>query len=241
MSRAVFLTGFWRSGTNATVFALNKHQEVTLYNENNPEAFENWRLKDLDIIEKLCSSHKKSKISLFKPVSEPDRISEYLNLGRESKVIYLYRLPENVCKSGFQNFGEEWSRIHRQFIKKLLEGKEPYSKYNSEVAYHIREQAKLFYTESLNNESVIILRWLLSNQFFLRCNFKSNKNVLTISYEELTTEPINIFQKICNFLEIEYDSLITEGIHSYNRHKFEIKIDEKVRLAAEECYHKLKQ
>ena len=65
--------------------------------------------------------------------------------------------------------------------------------------------------------------------------------MLTISYEELTTEPINIFQKICNFLEIEYDSLITEGIHSYNRHKFEIKIDEKVRLAAEECYHKLKQ
>ncbi len=237
MKTAVFLTGFWRSGTNMVVSALNKNDDIALYNENNPKAFENWLIKDLDLIKDICIKEN-HKISLFKPVSEPYRISEFLNLGIESKVIYLYRRPESVSKSALQRF-PHWPKSYSKFIKNFLDGKDPYSKYNSQIADQIRKWVKTKYTDTLNDASLIVLRWLISNEFYFKCNFKLHPKVFTASYEEITTNPTDCLKRICNFLAIDFNSKISENISTSNRHKFDIIINDELMEIANNCYEKL--
>ena len=236
---AVFLTGFWRSGTNATVHALGKHNDIAIYNENNPTAFENWKIKDLNVIRNICIQEE-CRISLFKPVCEPHRISEFLNLGIDSKVIYLYREPENVVKSGLNNFSY-WPERHREFIENFIGRKDFYSRYNLPVADEIRGYVKQLYNPALNDESVVAIRWLISNEFYLGCNFRLAPNIFTISYEDLTANPAVYFSQICDFLGIDFDAAISDGISPSKRHTFSIEIDETIKTAVESCYQQLKQ
>ena len=239
MKTAVFLTGYWRSGTNATVRALGKHDDIAIYNENNPAAFENWKIKDLNIIRNICIQEER-QISLFKPVCEPYRIAEFLDFGIDSKVIYLYRQPGKVIKSGLKKF-PYWPERQRKFIEKFIDSQDPYSSYNLSVADDIRADVKPLYKPTLNDESVVAIRWLISNEFYLRCNFRIDPNVLTISYEELTTSPTVYFSQICDFLGIDFDSNIADGISPSERHTFNIEIDKQVKTAVESCYQQLKK
>ncbi|MCG8368363.1 MAG: sulfotransferase domain-containing protein [Pseudanabaenales cyanobacterium] len=239
MKTAVFLTGFWRSGTNAAIRALSKHNDIAIYNENNPTAFENWKIKNLNIIRNICLQEE-CRISLFKPVCEPHRIAEFLNLGIDSKVIYLYREPEKVVKSGLKNFSY-WPQRHRKFIENFIDRKDFYSRYNLPVADEIRGHVKQLYNPDLNDDSVVAIRWLISNEFYLGGNFRLDSNIFTISYEELTTIPVVHFSQICDFLGIDFNSAIADGISPSKRHTFSIEIDEKVKVAIESCYQQLKK
>ena len=235
IAKAVFLTGYWRSGTNATVAALGRSNDVAVYNEGNTIVFENWRIKDLEIVRNVCRKESR-KVALFKPVCEPYRIREYLNFSKDSQVIFLYRLPVKVCRSGLKNF-PNWPKVQRSFIENFFSTKEDiFSRYNPQSANKIRFELKDVYSKNLNDSSIIILRWIISNKFFLKSGFASNSRVLTLSYEDLTEQPKAVFRKMSSFIDINFEREIIENIKPSARHDFNIDIDDRVRELARQCY-----
>lgn len=240
MARAVFLTGYWRSGTNGTVAALGKHSDIAVYNEGDNRVFENWRLKNIDVIRTVYNQETK-EIALFKPVCEPYRIKEFLNLEADSQVIYIFRRPEKVCRSGLKNF-ENWPKVQRKFLQDFfIKSKDVFSLYDSKHAEKVRDELKEIYREDLNDASVVTLRWIISNNFYMQTQLFKNLRVFTISYELLTQEPKLVFSKISNFLNIKTDSKIIEDIKFSKRHSFQLNIEPKIRTAANYCYQNLNE
>lgn len=239
MAQAVFLTGYWRSGTNGTVSALGKHPDISIYNENSTQAFENWRLKNLNIIQNICD-REAHKIALFKPVCEPYRIEDFLNLGErfDPHVIYLYREPEKVCKSGLKNF-PNWPTVQRKFLKDFFNSKDVFSQYNISITNKIRAELNSIYSTELDDNSIIVLRWIISNKFFIENLFAHHPKIFTISYEMLTEYSEFAFEQICSFLKIKFDSQLIEDIRPSKRHKFDIQLNKKVKQAAYSCYRDL--
>ena len=68
-ARPLFIFGCQRSGTNMTMRVIYNCPETECYWENDEEAFDNYRLKKLDIVDNLIASSR-PKVIAFKPITE---------------------------------------------------------------------------------------------------------------------------------------------------------------------------
>jgi hypothetical protein len=104
-STPVFILGSGRSGTDIVSHCLGKAWDAELFSEDNPKAFDNWRLKGLDTTAQ-CVEASGAKVVLFKPIVETLRAGEFLDYFPGSLLIFVVRNPYDAINSMVRFFGE---------------------------------------------------------------------------------------------------------------------------------------
>jgi Sulfotransferase domain len=208
-SHAVFLVGCGRSGTNMLCNGLSRSWQVTFFNEDNPAAFDNYRIRDLAEIEGLVASSP-ARITLFKPILDSHLTGIFLSRFPKSKAIFVFRHYNDVINSSIQLFGSQnWPSRVDAWIN------DDFSEYASAPPPEQTKNAiRSRWSPSLNPESSIALYWLFHNLLFFDLSLDEDPSTTLLNYESTVLNPRREFGGLCNFLGIKYSNCLIEGVFS---------------------------
>lgn len=215
----VFLVGNGRSGTNMLARQLGKSWQVELYNEDHPTAFQDWRLKDLTIIEELviCS---RAPVTLFKAQQDTHLTRVLLSHFPTAKSLFIFRHYHDVVNSARKKFWNDHNPSGPKKIGESITVVESWIKSDFAALGDVPlpEETKNFiksrWNPNLGIESAIALHWLFRNRLFFDMNLYQEPRIKSVQYESVVLDPTREFQDICRFLELQFEFKMADGIFS---------------------------
>ncbi len=234
-SHPVFLVGSGRSGTNMLASSLSRSWNINLFNEDNPQAFEHWRLRDLSIIESLVE-HNYAPIVLFKPILDTYRIGQFLAYFTNAKAIFIFRQVDDVVNSSLKKFGTEdrIGHVNDWIVNDFQEFSMAMPPQST------RELIRGLWKPNLSPGSGAALYWLFQNSLFFDLNLSRNKEVALVQYEAVVTSPTHEFRKICEFLDIKYAPKFSKNIFASSIKRDNVpEIDSEIRDACDLLFGQL--
>ncbi|HEC27200.1 MAG TPA: hypothetical protein ENI67_07315 [Gammaproteobacteria bacterium] len=230
----VFLTGCGRSGTNFIVGRLNKTWEIRLYNETDQDAFHDWRLKELDIIDGLIKNSY-APIILFKPINDTYRMIRLLERFDNAKIIFQFRHYNDVVNSITRGpFGQR-----KALVKHWIESDFDEFKLYLPTLDAMNTIRELF-NDGLNDDSGSALYWLLQNRFLFDQGLQHNPNVILVQYECLVQDSEEVLGKLFKFIDVTYKEEATKGVKLSSINKNQTPdIEPDILTACEELWAKL--
>ena len=242
----VFLVGFQRSGTNMTVWALDKSSKINLFNENDDKAFVKFKLRELDVICKLLESEKEKgqKIALFKPISDTPKTLYWLEKLPELKILFCYRNFYDVVNSHGVAFGDKGANVLRNCLKNVQDKSTSVliKLYGEREDFLSLELVRKYYHDNLDNNSIFALSWLFMNHLYFDLNLNDNTRVLPLCYETTVEDPKRSFAEICSFIGIKYQDHLIQDIHAKSVNKeSQPLIDKNIEYECRLLYDKLIQ
>lgn len=199
----IFIVGSGRSGTDIVAHCLSKAWDVELINEDNPKAFDNWRLKGLDSVGRSVESSR-ARLVIFKPIVETLRARDLLGSFSTGKVIFATRNPYDAINSMVRFFGER----HIKAVKGWVDT--GFSR-QSEAPETLRQFISDHCHDQLSLEDASGLYWLLYNSSYQFLGLASDVRVLLVRYENLVQKPVETVKDVCDFLELKFQpSMISE-------------------------------
>lgn len=204
--RAVFLIGSGRSGTDILAFSLSNSADVLLVNEDNPLAFDNWRLKDLGMVNQ---SIKQSgyRYVLLKPIVETLRAKELLDTFENSLCIFQTRHPFDAINSMIRFFGEGHVRAVKNWVDTDFE-------MFPQLPKNERDYVREYCTADLSLADASALYWIVYNNAYFYLGLNSDNRVKLVSYENLVQQADETIASACAFLGIEPRNRMTREIYS---------------------------
>ncbi|WP_417566829.1 sulfotransferase family protein [Marinobacter sp.] len=204
-ARPVFILGSGRSGTDIVSHCLNKGWDVELINEDNPKAFDNWRLKSLEAVEDAVDSSK-ARLVLFKPIVETLRANEFLAKFQSAAVVFVVRNPHDAINSMARFFGESQVRAVKSWVETDF-SRQP------QAPIELREFIASHCHADLSIEDASGLYWLLYNSAYSFLDLQSDSRVTMIRYENLVQKPEETMRDVCNFLGMKWSPSMTEEVY----------------------------
>lgn len=231
---SVFIFGEMRSGTNMLIQSLNNHMKIECYYENDEEAFENYELKNKDIIKKLIAKSY-ARIVAFKPIADSQNATGILKFHENSKAIWIYRRYPDVINSALKN----WAG-HSNYLHYMLHEPEIARWRIENVSKESMDLVKKFYEKDVSNASVRGLIWYLRNSLFFQQNLNTNPNVLLVSYEKVVHNPTEEFKRIMDFIGEEFDERIVKDIFNTSiTKKAPPELDKEILKLCDDLFEKL--
>lgn len=189
------------------VFHLERSWQVDLYNENNPEAFNNFRLRSPEVVEALVEQSL-AKVVLFKPILSTQQSKTLLSRFPESKVIFAFRHYHDVINSSINRFGpDNWlDRVNKWGINDFSEFGE------DQPPNRTKESFRSLWRTGLTPAEGVALYWMFYNQLYFELNLKTHDRAMLVEYESIVRKPKIEFARICQFMEIEFDPAFVDGV-----------------------------
>lgn len=214
-SRAGFVVGSGRSGTDLLAAKLGQSVDVVLINEDNPEGFHNWRLHGLDVIDALVSSSS-APLVLFKPIVETHRTMELLGAFEKSKAVFISRNYKDTVTSIVSFFGEKTRRTVRCWQEEDFAAIDTWS-----IPPEVRGRVSEMYEEDFSLADAAGIYWYVYNSAFCARGMADDPRVLLVLYEDLVTNPEEELRRACRHLTIQYRTSMTRDIFSSSANKGE--------------------
>lgn len=205
-TRPVFILGSGRSGTDIVAHCLGKAWSVELINEDNPKAFDNWRLKSLDTVKGAVNASNATLV-LFKPIVETLRANEFLSEFQSAVVVFVVRNPFDAINSMARFFGESHVRAVMSWVETDF-ARQP------KAPAEIREFIASHCHADLSVVDAAGLYWLLYNSAYFFLDLESNSRVTMIRYENLVQKPEETMQEICDFLGMKWSPSMTDEVYA---------------------------
>ncbi|MDK8464261.1 sulfotransferase [Marinobacter sp. SS13-12] len=205
-TRPVFILGSGRSGTDIVSHCLSKAWDVELINEDNPKAFDNWRLKSLEAVKGAVNASNATLV-LFKPIVESLRAEEFLKEFQSAAVVFVVRNPHDSINSMVRFFGEAQIRAVKSWVETDFARK-------TQAPAELREFIASHCHADLSVEDAAGLYWLLYNSSYLFLDLQSSPRVTKIRYESLVQEPYETIRETCDFLGVKWFPSMTEEVYA---------------------------
>lgn len=205
-SEPVFVLGSGRSGTDIVAHCLSKSWDTELINEDNPKAFENWRLKSLNVVSQSLDATGASLV-ILKPIVETLRASEFLEHFSSSSVVFVIRNPFDAINSMARFFGQSHVKAVKSWVATDFSRQPNVPK---EMKQFIADNC----SDSLTIEDASGLYWLLYNSAFHYLNLYSCERVRLVRYEELIRRPEQTMKQVCEFLDLKWRRSMTDEVYS---------------------------
>ncbi len=209
---AAFVVGCQRSGTDMTIKTLDRSVDVDRFDEYDERAFEDCRIKDREICERLVAESN-AKCIIFKPVCDSHRATDLLNLHPGSKVIWIYRRYQDVANSAV----ERWGNRTQQWVQDVLKGGGDWGwrQWNKEkVTDEVLAQVKEVCPADVSEHGAAAIFWYMRNQTYFDQDLQNHPDCLLVRYEEAVASPTEEFRRMCDFLGIDYYPDMTSKIFS---------------------------
>ena len=236
-STPAFLVGCGRSGTSMIVHQLDKSWRIDLFNEDNPAAFEKWRLRDLEVIAGLMRDSS-AEIVVFKPILNTHQTRDLLAKFPESRVIFTFRQYDDVINSSLKRFGVD-NRLNH--IRSWMSN--DFGEFKSaDPPQETKQLIRSLWRPELNAQSGAALYWLFYNRLYYDLHLDQENRALLTRYETIVADPERHFKTICAFLGISYEPNLAEGVFASSiRRDPSPDIDPQVNAACEDLWQRLCQ
>jgi hypothetical protein len=214
---------------------LGRSWAVDPFNENNPAAFEKFRLRPPDVIEKLVD-RSYAHAAVFKPVLTTPHSCQYLNKFPNARMIFIYRHYNDVVNSSIKRFGPADRLTH----------------VNSWIADDFGEFAPVappeetkaivrkLWKPDLSPELAAALYWLFYNTLYFDLGLIRDDRVRLVGYESLVANPGPHLEAACDFLGLKFEPKMTAGIFATSVSRHEVPaIDQEIETACEILWQRL--
>lgn len=210
----VFLVGCGRSGTSMFIWQLEKSWQIELYNEDHPAAFDVYRLRDYEVIERLVEKSQ-APFTLLKPILDTVQTMRLLNHFAGSKAIFAFRHYTDVINSSLKKFGT-YNRINH--VKGWMA--EDFAEFDVAPPPEVSKALiRSLWQEDLSPEEGAALYWLFYNRLYYDLGMVEDDRVHLVRYESLVTEPREQFEQVIRFLGAEFEEQMVEGVHAKSINK----------------------
>lgn len=201
----VFLVGSGRSGTDIVAHSLSRCWEVEMINEDNPKAFENWRLRDLDSVEQVIRASRAPVIA-FKPIVETLHAGRFIDRFPGSKAIFLVRHPYDAINSMARFFGERHVDTVKAWVATDFAEQ-------STAPEGLRAFIRSKCTSNLSIPDAAALYWLLYNDSYRFLRLHHNPAVLLVGYEQLVQNPEATTRALASFVGLKWSEGMMANIY----------------------------
>lgn len=210
-SAPMFIIGCNRSGTTMLTFQLARSWQILAFNENDPEAFERFHLRELDQIGRILAQGRAPWV-VFKPVLDTYRGRHFVDRFPDSRVVFAYRNLDDVVNSVMSMALRRGHRPKREQVGEWVASDFAGFKDPSPPTETRHRIAELWHRD-LDEASNVALFWLFQNALYFDLGLVSEPRVRLVRYEQVVTDPPAEFRSICDFLRIRYEPRVGRGVH----------------------------
>lgn len=237
ISKPVFLVGCGRSGTSMFIWQLEKSWQIKLYNEDHPDAFDEYRLRDDDVIAGLIEESQ-APFTLLKPILDTVQTMHLLNHFADSKAIFAFRHYTDVINSSLKKFGT-FNRINH--VKGWMT--EDFAEFAvCPPPEASKAVVRELWQDDLSPEEGAALYWLFYNRLYYDLGLHDDPRTILIRYETLVTSPREQFEKVIAFLGAEFEEKMVDGVHAKSINKNDPPpLRPAIMTACEELYEQMSQ
>jgi len=238
-SRAAFLVGCNRSGTNMLVFGLGNSPYVELRNEDDAESFEEWYLRDLSVLRAIVDRSPAS-IVLFKPILETSRTRALLDEFPSSRALFAFRHYDDVANSLVSKAIRDGHPGHEKLLMSSWQEGRSVAFRGFPPSPESLEAIRSVWRPDLNDESGAALYWYLYNRFYFDYDMGKDDRILMIQYEAAVTDKEKVFEGVCEHLGLEFDPRLIADFRTSSVRKSDAPpLDPAVRALCEELWTKM--
>lgn len=196
--RAVCLlvAGVQRSGTNMVMDVLERSYSTEVYHERDPRAFENFQLREEQVIRHLISRCR-SPLIVVKCLMESQKLAQLMDAFVPSRALWVYRDYRDVVNSMLRSFGNQAKQVRRIAADRNADGW--LGECMSDATYALVAELA---TDDLDDASAAAIQWYFRNIRFYEQQLDQNPDVLTVHYDDLVTAPAEQFKRVFEFAGI---------------------------------------
>ncbi len=143
-----------------------------------------------------------AQVVLFKPICDSHLASEMLAEHGDGKAIWIYRYWRDVTNSNVTIWKGQWKQVYGD----LLTGQVTDWGWRHEgISEDAMQMLHETYHDDISERDAASLKWWVRNASYFDQGLDQRADVLPVCYEQLVTEPIEQFGRICRFLGIAFD------------------------------------
>lgn len=219
-TRVAFVMGCQRSGTNMTLWTLDRSMDVDVIEESDPRAFVHCRVLDKAVRDAIVE-RSTAQCVIFKPICDSHRALELYAEDPGSKGVWVYRNYRDVANSAVRYWGDQ----SRQFMLDLLDGGGDWGiaqwnreKLSDECLSTLREAAG----DALTVHEAAALFWYMRNRTFFDQELQHQPSTMLTRYEDMVTNPLTEFERLFRFLDVRFRPDMVQEVFSTSvrRHSF---------------------
>jgi hypothetical protein len=200
-SRAVFVVGAQRSGTNLVLRTLAAHPALATRNENDRRVFRDYQLRDdRRVIETVERSAQHAVV--FKPLCDSHRVDALLALpfSRAPRAVWVYRNVDDRVRSAVRKFGSH----NRDVLAAIAAARTVPAIWQAGglEAQHL-DLIRSLGVAALTPESGAALFWYLRNVRFFDLALHERTDVLPLDYDAFVARPGQQIPRLCRFLDLD--------------------------------------
>ena len=184
-SKAVFVFGDMRSGTNMLKDCFIRTRRTEVFNESDEEAFDDFMLQPLPVLNELIQRSHATHV-VFKALADSARARELLDHFPGSVGLWIYRRYEDVVNSAVRT--AHW-RSPRENIRLTLEDPERARWRRLNLTEAQLALLREHYESGINEESARALFWHIRNDLYFSQQLNSDERVALLNYEALVSNP----------------------------------------------------
>ncbi|BCS33199.1 hypothetical protein TBR22_A24260 [Luteitalea sp. TBR-22] len=207
-TRVVFIMGAQRSGTRVPLVALESAPGILTYREGARPYFRNGRLQpdaELDRLFAACQF----PVLVIKPLSESHRAQELLARFPTSRVLWIFRRPEDTIRSA----SIKWDS-GGVAVSGLMDGTLPDDDWRrGGVTAEAMAEARALYRPGLSLQHANAILWYLRSRLVLDLGLFDHPRVLVVRYEDLSSAPAAHFPRVFDFVGQPCRESYLAGIH----------------------------
>ena len=206
--RYTFVSGVQRSGTNMLMNILEQNLETDVYHESDGRAFDNYMMRDEDLVEELMS---KSPFPNFviKALHEGDRLKGLMGRFKPSKSIWMFRRHGDVVNSNLVLWPGG-----RNFIEDVVEDRLSARWRGMGMTDETHAMVQEHHHPELNDASALGIFWVYRNQLYFDQGLDRSDDSLLMSYEWLVMNPEEGTRALCTFLGLKPSAAMWELMSS---------------------------
>jgi len=207
--RHLFVAGVQRSGTNMLMDILEKSWNTSTYHERDPRAFDNYKMRELPVIEALAK-HSPMPLFVIKALFELQELPDLMHHFSPAKTVWIVRNYNDTVNSTLNSF-------RRNLVARINRAVQPDTDewLGAGMSDETRKRLHPLVHTDMKEEDAAALQWYFRNVLFFEMGFDDrHADVLAMSYEELVTAPEMEIQRLCRFIDIPYVPRLSEGIFS---------------------------
>ena len=235
-ARAVFVFGDMRSGTNMLKECFYRTPRTAVFNESDPEAFDDFMLRELPVIERLVA-RSPAALVVFKSLADSARAVELLDHFEGSTGIWIYRRYQDVVNSAVRT--TNW-RSPLENLRITVEDPERARWRRLNLSDTQLELLRSHYQRGIDDNSARALIWYVRNDLYFSQQLEGDPRVALVNYEMLVESPEDELRRAWAHVGLDLDRRHHEHVsrNSVGRHA-EPRIDPEIATLADDMMRRL--
>ena len=206
-SRPVFVVGSGRCGSTMIAEQLWESWAVTRFDGNHAAAYDQWRLKDLDTIDRLVRASW-APVTLFKPMLDAYRARTVLERFPDARVVFVFRTLDDVIRSSLRRFGRA-NRVNH--VRSWM--RDDFGEFGAAPPPpETRAAVRRHWSNDASPEDGVALYWLFYNRLFYDLRLDREPRARLVQYERVVDDPRVELFSLATFLQIRFDERMLGGI-----------------------------